>query len=61
MAKKKHDPRVKPGFSRQSNSICVVVYDLAGKPLAPDTARKVLTAVTKATEGTKYAISFTQE
>jgi hypothetical protein len=57
----KHDPRVKPGFSRRSNAICVVVYDLQGNPLAPETARKVLKAVTKATEDTKYAIEFTQE
>ena len=59
--KTQHNPRVKPGFSRRSNAICVVVYDLAGKPLSPEVARKVLKAVTKATEDTKYAIEFTQE
>lgn len=53
--------RVKAGYNAEAQGICVVAYDLAGKPISPDTARRVVKAVEKATEREKLAILYTQQ
>jgi hypothetical protein len=58
---KPKDKRVRAGYDKRSNAICVVAYDLAGKPIAPETARKVVRAVERATEKERLAILYTQQ
>lgn len=53
--------RAKPGYDPNQQGICVVAYDLAGKPISPEVARRVVKAVERATEKEQLAISFTQQ
>lgn len=61
MNKPQKDKRVKAGYDKRSNAICVVAYDAFGKPIAPEVARRVVRAVEKATEKERLAILYTQQ
>ncbi len=53
--------RAKAGYDPKAQGICVVAYDLAGKPISPEVARRVVKAVERATEKEKLAIMYTQQ
>lgn len=53
--------RVRAGYDANQQGICVVAYDLAGKPISPEVARRVVRAVEKATEKERLAILYTQQ
>ncbi len=53
--------RVKPGYDPKQQGICVVAYDLAGKPISPEVAKRVVKAVEKATAKERLAIMYTQQ
>jgi hypothetical protein len=53
--------RAKAGYDPNAQGICIVAYDLAGNPISPETARKVVRAVEKATERERLAIMYTQQ
>lgn len=53
--------RVKEGFARPSQAICVVAYELDGSPISQETADRVVKAVEDATKEEKLAILFTRE
>lgn len=55
------DKRVQAGYDKKSPAICVVAYDLAGKPISQEVARRVVKAVERATEKERLAILFTQQ
>lgn len=52
--------RRKEGYLNQSNAVCVVAYDLTGKPISEEIAAQVVNAVFEITQGEKLAISFTR-
>lgn len=53
--------RIKAGYDPKQQGICVVAYDLAGKPISPEVAKRVVKAVAKATEKERLAIMYTQQ
>jgi hypothetical protein len=53
--------RVKPGYDPKAQGICVVAYDLAGKPISQEVAKRVVKAVERATEKERLAILYTQQ
>jgi hypothetical protein len=52
--------RIRKGYEQKSPAICVVAYDAQGDAISDDVAKRVVTAVEKATENERLAILFTR-
>lgn len=48
------------GYIQKSNAVCVVAYDLNGKPIPDDVATKIVNAVFQVTQNERLAINFTR-
>lgn len=48
------------GYQHKSPAVCVVVYDMHGKPMPDTVAAKILNAVTDIAFENNYLISFTR-
>jgi hypothetical protein len=55
------EKRAKPGYDPKASGICVVAYDIAGKPISQEVAKRVVKAVEKATEKERLGILYTQQ